>query len=148
MCVWYQPHLTIPSALDINIHLHLKSSADASLDEGAPDLSTRAPAAVVDTGGGRHVGGLKPLGPPAPLLGKHPLEDQSLSSCRVIIFHIDGHVCGWMPGGWEIFNFRAIHAVAQVFLTDQNCDDTQEPWHCAGEILYQTMSIFRARSEH
>ena len=81
------------------IFLHEKSSADTSLSEGAPDLATRTPAAVVDTGGGRHVASLKPLRPPAPLLGKHPLEDQSLSSCRVIIFHIDGHVCGWMPGG-------------------------------------------------
>ena len=81
------------------IFLHEKSSADTCFSEGAPDLATRTPAAVVDTGGGRHEASLKPLGPPAPLLGKHPLEDPSLSSSLIIIFHIDGHVCGWMPGG-------------------------------------------------
>ena len=80
------------------IFLHEKSSADTSLSEGAPDLATRTPAAVVDTGGGRHVASLKPLGPPAPLLSEHQMKNPSLS-CRVIIFHIDGHVCGWMPGG-------------------------------------------------
>ena len=79
--------------------LHEKSSADTCFSEGAPELATRTPAAVVDTGGGRHVPSLKPLRPPAPLLGKHQLKDPSLSSGLVIIFHIHGHVSGWMPGG-------------------------------------------------
>ena len=79
--------------------LHEKSSADTCFSEGAPDLATRTPAAVVDTGGGRHVAKLKPLRAPAPLVGKHPLEDPSLSSCLVIIFHIQGHISRWMLGG-------------------------------------------------
>ena len=81
------------------ILLHEKSSADTCFSEGAPDLATRTPAAVVDTGGGRHVAGLKPLGPPVPLLGKHQMKNPSLSSCRVIIFYIQGHISGWMHGG-------------------------------------------------
>ena len=76
--------------------LHEKSSADTCFSEGAPELATRTPAAVVDTGGGRHVANLKPL---RPLLGKHQLKDPSLSSGLVIIFHIQGHVSGWMHGG-------------------------------------------------